>query len=113
MGTVHRPVLMALEEEEAGEEGMASTSPSLTSSLTSSPLKAIASVVFPSSLSSSSSQPQVNGSMTTPKPVKKDIYRGVCQLDDSGRNGQKPTTTTTEPVILFIIIIIQLTAVAS
>ena len=90
VGTLHRPVLMALEEE-ATDDGMASTS-SLSS--TQSPLKAIASVVFSSS-SPAAAQPHVNGSMSTPKAVKKDIYRGVCQLDDAGRNGQRTDTPET------------------
>ena len=90
LGTVlHRPVLMALEEE-VTEDGMASTS-SLSSSVQS-PLKAIASVVFSSSSSSSPTTPHVNGKSstmtTTPKPVKKDIYRADCQVDDAGRSGQ-------------------------
>ncbi|XP_046444293.1 ecotropic viral integration site 5 ortholog-like isoform X1 [Daphnia pulex] len=93
LGTVHRPVLMALEEE-VTEDGMASTS-SLTSSVQS-PLKAIASAVFSSSAPSSSSTQHVNGSSTmttTPKPVKKDIYRGDCQVDDAGRGGQSAAET--------------------
>ena len=68
---------------------------SSTSSLSSSvqsPLKAIASVVFSSSSSSSPTTPHVNGKSstmtTTPKPVKKDIYRADCQVDDAGRSGQ-------------------------
>lgn len=83
---------MALEEE-VTEDGMASTS-SLNSSIQS-PLKAIASAVFSSS---SSPQPHVNGSSTmttTPKPVKKDIYRGECQVDDAGRNGQGTVDSVT------------------
>lgn len=93
LGTVHRPVLMALEEE-VTEDGMASTS-SLTSSVQS-PLKAIASAVFSSSAPSSSSTQHVYGSSTmttTPKPVKKDIYRGDCQVDDAGRGGQSAAET--------------------
>nr|CAH0111339.1 unnamed protein product [Daphnia galeata] len=94
LGTVlHRPVLMALEEE-VTEDGMASTS-SLSSSVQS-PLKAIASVVFSSS--SSPTSPHVNGksstmTTTTPKPVKKDIYRADCQVDDAGRSGQSTADT--------------------
>ena len=94
LGTVlHRPVLMALEEE-VTEDGMASTS-SLSSSVQS-PLKAIASVVFSSS--SSPTTPHVNGksstmTTTTPKPVKKDIYRADCQVDDAGRSGQSTADT--------------------
>ena len=86
LGTVHRPVLMALEEE-VTEDGMTSTSS------VQSPLKAIASAVFSSS---SSSTPHVNGKSTmttTPQPVKKDIYRGDCQVDDTGRGGQSTADT--------------------
>jgi hypothetical protein len=30
---------------------------------------------------------------TTPQPVKKDIYRGDCQVDDTGRGGQSTADT--------------------
>jgi hypothetical protein len=30
---------------------------------------------------------------TTPKPVKKDIYRADCQVDDAGRSGQSTADT--------------------